>query len=394
MNQQTIDFIKANADGDIRQLAFKRAEGVDLPFALDQISGRQTAIRKLPSWASVDGITYPPHLSMEQCSSEATASYKANLTAELVGTQEATRLVDLTGGFGVDFSFMAKGFKESIYVERQDNLCNIAQENFRLLDLQQAEVVCDDGTKYLQEMPHATLIYIDPARRDAAGARTFAISDCTPNVCELKETMLKKADYVIIKLSPMLDWRKAVADLGREVAEVHIVSVGNECKELLLVMSPQAKGLSKVRCVNDGQTFDFNPQTTTPPCIGNYPTTITAPCYLYEPNASLMKAGCFAELEAAFGITQIAHDSHLYINNVWIDHFPGRTFKVEATTSMNKKELKKTLAHVDKANIAVRNFPMSVAELRRRLKISEGGDTFIFATTLASGSHLLLVCTK
>lgn len=391
INRETLDFIEAFKDGDVRQLAFKRVEGVDMAFALDQIAGRQTARRKLPTWAAVDGLAYPPHLSMEQCSSEATARYKARLARKLTGEGGAGRMADLTGGFGVDFSFMAREFAEATYVERQERLCDLARHNFSLLGLAHAEVVCADGTDYLHKASRHTLFYIDPARRDVTGGRTYAIGDCTPDVCALREELLAKADVVMVKLSPMLDWRKAVADLGGKVAEVHIVSVGGECKELLLVLRPDAEGVERICCVNDGEAFESVPTAPYSPTISKIPLV---PFFLYEPNASIMKAGCFAEVGAAFGVSQLARDSHLFVSKERVEGFPGRTFKVEAVSSMNKKELRRALAGIAKANIATRNFPMGVAELRKRLKLSEGGSTYIFATTLAEGSHVLLVCSK
>ena len=302
MNQATIDFIRNHADDDVRQLALRGTKNleVDLPFALDQIAGRQTARRKLPSWAATEGIVYPPHLSMEQCSSEQTARYKADMAGS------GHRLVDLTGGFGVDFSVMARGFAEAVYVERQAPLCEIAAENFRLLGLHQAVVVCGDGTDYLQTMPPADLIYIDPARRDDHGGRTYGIADCTPNVLSIRDLLLEKAERVLIKLSPMLDWRKAVSDLGSQyVREVHIVSVANECKELLILLY-----------------WPHNPH------------------YLYSPNASIMKAGCFAELATRFSLNQLAQNSHLFVSDKLVEDFPGRIFHVDAVTTMNKHDLR------------------------------------------------------
>ena len=216
-NEATRLFISQHANDNVRTLALS-AHGkpdIDLPFALDQIAGRQTARRKLPSWYGIDGIVFPPHLSMEQCSSEATALYKQSLVERLLCRDAGSAsFVDLTGGFGVDFSFLASLFGKAIYVERQQRLCDITRHNFKLLGLTQAEVVCGEAESWLKSMPSVDLVYLDPARRDNQGARTFAIADCTPDVVSLKSLLLEKADNVMIKLSPMLDWRKAVADLG------------------------------------------------------------------------------------------------------------------------------------------------------------------------------------
>jgi len=395
MNQATADFIRQHADGDVRQLALqaKKNPEVNLPFALDQIAGRQTARRKLPSWAAIDGIVYPPHLSMEQCSSEQTARYKA-LLAE--GTES---VVDLTGGFGVDFSFLAQGARRAVYVERQEALCAIARQNFQLLGLTQAEVVCADSEDYLRQMEPADLIFIDPARRDSHGGRTYGITDCTPDVLALRPLLLQKARRVLLKLSPMLDWRKAVSDLGQDVVrEVHIVSVGNECKELLVVIDTPLHALpggeGRLVCVNDGQVFETALSASATLPLSPYRGDWEGALYLYEPNASIMKAGCFAEVAQRFGVDAIARNSHLFVSGTLVANFPGRVFHIDTVTSMNKRELKEKLGSLSQANIAVRNFPLSVADLRRRLKISEGGSTYIFATTLANGERTLLICRK
>ena len=389
MNETTADFIRRHADDDVRQLALKGTKDpdVDMTIALDQIAGRQTARRKLPSWAASDGIIYPPHLSMEQCSSEQTARYKQGLSQQSLAKSV---FVDLTGGFGVDFSFMAQGFQKAVYVERQEHLCDIARHNFEVLGLQ-AEIVCGDSVEYLRRMSRANLIYIDPARRDDSGQRTYGISDCTPDVVALRDLLLEKADRVIIKLSPMLDWRKAVSDLGAEyVSEVHIVSVQNECKELLIVMQQQPAEPFSVYCVNDDSIFSYHPS----PSSSNHICHLSSFIYLYEPNASIMKAGCFNDIAKAFSISQLASNSHLFTSDRLVTDFPGRVFHIDAVTTMNKRELRTALAGIQQANITVRNFPLTVAQLRQRLKMSEGGSTFIFATTLADGSHVLLICSK
>ena len=437
MNKATRDYIHSHTDNDVRQLALRGTKDseVDLSFALEQIAGRQKAKSKIPSWASIEGIIYPPHLSMEQCSSEATARYKASLIKVVTGTGSLGSapgacprdcLVDLTGGFGIDFAFMAPLFGQAVYVERQPQLCDIAKENFRLLNIQ-ADVVCTDGADYLHTLDRASLIFIDPARRDEHGGRTYGIADCTPNILELKEELITKADCILLKLSPMLDWRKAVADIGC-VSEVHIVSVDNECKELLiLVRSALPLRLSKnsekniasqrftaegevnseaepikVVCVNllsegTAQHFSFMSPSSPYPHHSSLFTchySLFTLHFLYEPNASIMKAGCFDLLEERFGVCQLDKNSHLFVSETAVEDFPGRQFIIDKVTSMNKRELKEALQGIGRANIAVRNFPLSAADLRKRLKLQDGGDIFIFATTVAESGHQLFICRK
>jgi len=399
----TQEFITQNLNADIRELALRHAgrTDIDLPYALDQIAGRRTAQTKLPLWAATDGIIYPPHISMEQCSSEQTAMYKAEVAQRLIAelpvppalpTPQRT-LIDLTGGFGVDFSFLAPMFDKAVYIERQSHLCDLSQHNMAALGVTQAETVCGDCAQIIGEISHATLIYADPARRSASGGRTFAISDCTPDVLAMKETLLDKADFTMLKLSPMLDWRKAAADMGSHVGEVHIVSAGNECKELLLIMSRKFTGLERIYCVNDDQTFSFAPsQTSQQSQTSQLPPT--PPAYLYEPNASLMKAGCFALIAQRYACRTVSRDSHLFLSSEPIPSFPGRGFAIRAITTMNKRELKAALGGTGRANVSVRNFPMTADALRKKLKLKDGGDTYIFGTTTADSRHVLIICEK
>ena len=426
--------------GSLSVLALQshRYPDIDMPFLLNQLAGWQTARTKLPSWAANEDIIYPPHLSMEQCSSEQTAEYKARLVARLVGAEnfvtsdlnndcksslaiEETKpmpqqacaqkvwggsFCDLTGGFGVDFSFIARSFKRAIYVEQQEKLCELARHNFHALGLTQAEVVNGDGTAYLHQLDHVAVLFLDPARRNEQGGKTVLISDCTPDVLALEEELLEKADTVVVKLSPMLDWHRAVDELnrlGNVVREVHIVSVRNECKELLLVLQ-RTKGKKddktateealQVFCVNDESIISYyldEALSTSQRLLSAIPK---AGQYLYEPNASLMKAGSFALLTARYPLSALSLNSHLFVSDESIDDFPGRKFEITAVSSFNKKELRRSLSGIDKANLAVRNFPMSVAELRKRLKLKEGGDVYLFATTDAESNHLLFVCKK
>ena len=393
-NDATIRFVREHREENVRALALqaRRDSDVDLPWALDQIQGWQTARRKLPSWAAIDGIVYPPHLSMEQCSSEQTALYKCSILERLPQTCRET-LIDLTGGFGVDFAFLAKCCRHAVYVERQEHLCKIARHNFGLLELD-ATVIHAEAEDVLKERstkPASTLLYLDPARRDSNSSRTYAIADCTPNVLELLPKLFKAAHHILIKLSPMLDWHKAVSDLGERVAEVHIVSVAGECKELLILMNADHEGEPTVHCVNDDQTLIYTPSEDNR--IPDVADDRNAP-YLYEPNASVMKAGCFGVLTQRFPVKALATDSHLFVSNEQVKDFPGRQFAITAVTSMNKKELAKALKGITHANIAVRNFPMSVQELRKRLRLADGGDCYIFGTTTATGERVLYICKK
>ena len=468
MNQATQDFIRQHQDDDVRQLAFlgSKYPDVDMPFALDQIRGRKMARVKLPRWASLEGIIYPPHISMEQCSSESTALYKAELAARLLGlpasssgiemkAENEIEFVDLTGGFGVDFSYIAArlGVK-SMYVERQAHLCEAAKENFGRLGLKNAIVKNGDGIEVLHsflpkkddaasaddslgiiyDQPLSLLktklglklIFIDPARRDDAGNKVVSLKDCTPDVTVLQEEMLSKADYVIIKLSPMLDWHRAVSELSH-VREVHIVSVNNECKELLLVLSARNMGgkvdsnsfpvrndgsvLSsaedsghiedaadagnlRIYCINDIQSFVCDEMEMEASSVRIAQPVLEEMQYLYEPNASLMKAGCFDVLSERYDARMLSKNSHLFVSREPIAVFPGRSFRIIAISSFNKKELKRHLSGITKANIATRNFPLSVAELCKRLKLKDGGETYIFATTLSDESHVLMITEK
>ena len=493
MNQATLDFIRQHQDDDVRQLAFlgSKYPEVDMPFALDQIRGRKMARVKLPRWANIDGIIYPPHISMEQCSSEQTALYKAELAARLLGLSpsssengeekgkesenasnlhlseicefagkgavdsefaknedtckkqqilteleenvneikeepyegdfsEETGFVDLTGGFGVDFSYIASrlGVK-SMYVERQAHLCEAAKENFGRLGLKNAIVKNGDGIEVLHSFASKKeaaasdslgitedqsqsllktnlglkLIFIDPARRDDAGNKVVSLKDCTPDVTLLQEEMLLKADYVIVKLSPMLDWHRAISELSH-VREVHIISVNNECKELLLVLSARNMGNLRIYCVNDAQSFVCDELDMESSSVKIAPFTLEEMQYLYEPNASLMKAGCFGVLSERYDARMLSKNSHLFVSREPIAVFPGRSFRIIAVSSFNKKELKRHLSGITKANIATRNFPLSVAELRKRLKLKDGGEIYIFATTLSDESHVLVITEK
>ena len=395
MNEATIRFIGEHREDDVRTLALqaRRYPDVDMPWALGQIQGWQTARRKLPSWASMQGIIYPPHLSMEQCSSELTAQYKCGIVETMpVGSHET--LIDLTGGFGVDFSFMATRAKRAIYVERMEHLCETALHNFEVLGLKHVQVIHGDAQAVLRGLdtsPASTLLYLDPARRDEKASRTYAIADCSPNVLELKELLLEKAHHILIKLSPMLDWHKAMGDLGKQVSQIHIVSVAGECKELLVLMDRNHEGEPSIHCANDNQILIFQPSHEVEPILLDGDEGCA---YLYEPNASIMKAGCYGLLTERYPVKAVARDSHLFVSDTLVNDFPGRRFHVKAVSTMNKKELNRALAGITRANIATRNFPLSPQQLRVRLSLADGGETYIFGTTTTRGQHLIFLCEK
>ena len=503
ISQQTREFIRSHRTDDVRDLALhaKRTPDLDLPWALDQIAGWQTARTKLPQWADTDGIIYPPHLSMEQCSSEPTARYKAELATRLMASDGAPaqsdiaahaqseqsdephdttvstttadtaapdvasaaprrgRLIDLTGGFGVDFSTMARNFAQAVYVERQPDLCDIARHNLDLLGLGDAQVVNADAASFLATAEDADIIVIDPARRDEHGGRTFAIADCTPDILGMLDLLTAKAGHVLVKLSPMLDWHKAVEDCRGTVREVHIVAVANECKELLLVLRGQpdavpvedvtvtvhcvnitargterftvaadatgvhsvgtarhsdgaATGTTNIESANDGEALAGSADgaatgVTAGGTVAEDSSTTDADGdpvshaddglpfrYLYEPNAAIMKAGCFAALSSAFRVPQLAPNSHLFVSDTPVEGFPGRAFRVDAIMTMGKKDLKRGLSGLTHANISTRNFPMSVNQLRSKLRLQDGGDAYLFATTDHNARRIIIRATR
>ncbi len=390
ISSETLQFIEANARADVRSLALqaKKYPQVDMAVAVVQIAGRQIAEAKVPSWYRTDGLLYPKHLSMEQCSSETTAIYKASLV-------EGETFADLTGGFGIDCSFLSRKFKKADYVERQAELCELAKHNFPLLGLN-IGVHNEDGVEYLKQMPPVDCLFLDPARRDGHGGKTVAIADCEPDVSALEDLLVEKAKKVMVKLSPMLDLSLALKHL-KYVREVHIVSVNNECKELLLILQKESTSSDiAIRCehilnASDHQSFSFTQeQERTSDC----PLATEVGAYLYEPNASILKAGAYRSLTQTYACKKLHASSHLYTSEHFIEDFPGRRFRVEAVSGFGKKELKDFLQGLEKANLTIRNFPSSVADLRKRLKLKEGGEDYLFATTLADESKVLIKCKK
>lgn len=382
-------FVQEHEHDDIHSLALRSAQYpyIDMPFAIRQILGRRIAKEKIPSWYNFEDVIYPKHLSLEQSSSEATAQYKASLV-------KGTTMTDLTGGLGVDFSFLSTNFQNATYIEQQKELVGIAANNFKAIGLNNIKIKCSDAIEYLHEMSPVDLIYIDPARRDTVGRKTVSIEDCTPNILEIESLLDAKSNLTMIKLSPMLDISLALKSLTN-MADIYIISHNNECKELLFI---RKKGVKQIgyHCVNikrdSTDIFHFYKEQEENTLI-SYDANKTGK-YLYEPNASILKAGAYKYISNQYKVNKLHPNSHLYTSEQYISDFQGRTFIIERISSLNKKDLKANLKDIKRANIAVRNFPMSVQELRKKTGINDGGDTYIFATTLANEDKVLFICKK
>ena len=395
-------FIREHRLDDVRQLALQASKSadIDVPFAIQQIDGWQRARIKLPSWAAHDDILYPPHLALEQCSSEVTARYKTEICLRLL--QNFDSMADLTGGMGVDFSFLAPLFGQAHYIEQQAHLCEAAQHNFKVLGVNNTTVTEGDGLEVLSHLPHQSLVFVDPARRDSHGSRTFAISDCTPDILPVLPMLMEKTDLLMVKLSPMLDWHQTAILLDtacpEALREIHIIATSNECKELLVVLDARQHNPSvALHCANDDNRFvtDTQEEKLLPPCptlsgIGE----AAKASWLYEPNAAIMKAGCFAALAQRFPIRALADNSHLFVANHHLPDFPGRQLHILRLTTTNKQQLREALKGIDRADITVRNFPMTADQLRRRLHLADGGDTWLFASTIGRREHVIFVCEK
>ena len=367
-------------------------------FLARQTEGRKAMATKLPSWAENMSILFPVKISLEQCSSEATALYKTTLVS-------GESMVDLTGGFGVDCSFLSKNFSRVNYVEQNEELCKIAEHNFAALGLN-IKVNNAESVEFLKTMPAVDCIYIDPARRDVKGKKTADLSLCSPNLMEIRDVLLEKCNTLLIKLSPMFDISSAL-EVFPECSEVHVVSVKNECKELLLLIEKDFKGEANLICVDldnqprrglslgrqvsehsdDACIVELGIRSEELRVVVNYSTPKG---YLYEPNASIMKAGLYKTVANRYNLQKLHPNTHLFTSDELVENFPGRSFKVERVTKVQKKEIQ----DIDKANLSIRNFPGNVADLRKKLKLKDGGDTYIFATTLNDNSKVLIITRK
>ena len=390
MNEETRQFILEHIDDDIHQLALQSGKFplIDISLAIRQINGKQKIKSKIPSFFRNEDILYPAQLSLEQSSSESTAKYKSTLC-------EGKSLTDLTGGFGVDCYFLSQRFEQVSYVEQNTELCEIAGHNFKVLGCPNIEIHNTTSEKFLTEMLHSDWIYIDPARRSESGKKTVLLSDCEPDVSALSKLLQQKTSKVMIKLSPMLDITAALRELS-DTTEIHVISVDNECKEILLILNSISNENPKIKTINISknktfQIFECNSEKESA-CKIEYSSSVEK--YLYEPNSSVMKSGLFKSVGSSFSLSKLHVNTHLYTSLEHKTDFPGRVFEVVKIWGNTKQELKELVLKIPKANISVRNFPLTVEEIRKKIKIKDGGEIYLFACTLADGKKAIIECRK
>ncbi len=349
-----------------------------------QIQGRRKAKSKLHTWYNTFGIYYPPNLNLEQTSSEDTARYKSTLISGIT-------LIDMTGGFGIDDFYFSSVVKKVIHCELNTTLSDIAQHNFKVLEAHNVTTYNGDGLVKLNQMDAIDWIYIDPSRRHDRKGKVFFLEDCLPNVPEHLDLLFTKSPNILIKTAPLLDIQAGIAAL-HHVKEIHVVAVQHEVKELLWILDRQCADQSiRIQTINithqGRQQFSFILQeesTITPEF--SVPKT-----YLYEPNSAIMKSGGFSSITSTYPVTKLHAHSHLYTSEQYLE-FPGRSFEIISVHPYQKKELKKL--QIAKANITTRNFPESVATLRKKLKIKDGGDIYLFFTTDCNGQKIVVLCKK
>ena len=390
MNQATRIFIDEHTNDDVALLSLQAARfpDVDMPFAIRQISGKQKVREKIPTFYSCRELLYPLKLSLEQSSSEITAKHKSALC-------EGEVLYDMTGGFGVDCFFLSSRFRQVFYVEAQTELCQLAEHNFSALGRANISIINDTAENFLNNCGDAHWIYLDPARRLESGKKAVLLSDCEPNVALLQDKLLEKSTRVMIKLSPMFDIAALRHEL-KHIREIHIVAVANECREIIVMLERNYNAQPEIKTTNYSRIGTIEKFEFTAGDEQGAEITFTTALrqYLYEPNAAIMKSGAFGLISEKFRLSKLHINSHLYTSDCLIDDFPGRIFCVQTTIDFSKKSLSNLNDEVKKANLTIRNFPLTVNELRKKLKISEGGDVYLFATTLADNKKVLVKCSK
>ena len=388
------DFIQEHLNDDTAGLllAAQRYQGIDVPFAVEQIEARKRLKGKLPEWYENVELVMGGRVPAEQCSSEVTARYKRSIL-------EGESLCDMTGGMGVDFWYMSEGMKRAIYTERNEELCEVAKHNFQVLKDErhpEAEVRCGDGREL--PIPSVDIIYLDPARRAGDGSRVYAMEDCEPNIVEWQDELLRHAKMLLVKLSPMVDITDVLRKL-KGVTNVYIVGVKNECKEILVQAHALGDslyaGCVKVHCVDfwtDRQmeyTFDSSEETHRVNL-----DSLGVKGFLYEPDVTLMKAQAFGSLCQRFPVYQLDVETHLMTSDEFIADFPGRIFEVEEMIPFSSKVLKRLKKEIPQANIAARNFVMTAEELQKRSGIKVGGEVYLFGAKVKDVGQMLLKCRK
>ncbi len=382
-------FIKDHEQDNPAQLVLKQKQFPDLPLKelVSQIASRQKAKKKLPEWYT-EKVWFPPKLSLEQCSSEATAKFKASLIS-------GNSFADLTGGFGIDTYFLSQNFAESYYVEQQEELCKLANYNFDVLN-SKIETNHSQSEEFLKNLQKPLdWIYLDPARRGDRNQKVFLWEDCSPNLVELLPLLFEKAQNIMVKAAPMQDISRAIAELENKVKAVYIIEWQGEVKELLYILSKEAVENPEIHAVQISEkgtpifTFTADKLKEAESSI-NYELPQQ---YLYEPSPAMMKAGFFKQLAQNFQLSKLHPNTHLFTSNDIKEDFPGRAFKIENQVPVQKKELKKYIPEM-KANLASRNFPMPIAQLKKKLGLRDGGDKYLFATTLKNEEKVVLICVK
>ena len=386
LNTKIQEFINSNLSSDVSELLLKGIPFKDInpKVTIEQIEAKKRCQKKLPTWFNTKNIYYPNKLNIEQTSSEITAKYKADLVS-------GNTLIDLTGGFGVDTFYFSKQVESVLHCELNNELSNIAKHNFNALEVSNIKHLNENGIDALKRIDQPfDWIYIDPSRRDDSKKKVFLLSDCTPNVKTFQGLFLKYAKNVMIKTSPLLDIRATKNDL-KYVKTLHIVAINNEVKELLWRLERDYDDELKIKTVNivkgNQQTFEFNFKDESS-ANAKYSLPLT---YLYEPNTAILKAGAFEILSEKLNISKLHKHSHLYTSKELVD-FPGRRFKIDAIIPFNKKIFAKQ--SIIKANITIRNFPISVGDIRKKLKIKDGGNLYLFFTTNCKNEKIIISCSK
>lgn len=386
LEKEVQDFIKKNLNTNVHSILLKNIGFLDVtPKELvEQIESKNRAKNKLPTWFSTAGIYYPNKLNLSQTSSETTANYKAEMI-------DGRTLVDLTGGFGVDTFAFAQRTEKVFHIEKNSTLSSIADYNFKVLHQNNIESVNEDGINFIQKTTETfDWIYIDPSRRDKNNKKVFFLEDCEPNVIAHLDLFFSKSSNILIKTGPLLDI-KAGLDQLNHVKEVHIVALQNEVKEVLWVLKKEFSGNTMIKTINlkknENEVFQFYINEE-PSASIEYSEPLT---YLYEPNAAIMKSGGFQVIAKAYGLKKLNPHSHLYTSNQ-LKEFPGRRFLIDTFLKYNKKEIKSL--GIAKANITSRNFPDSVEGIRKKLKLKEGGENYLFFTKDHTDKPIVISCKK